>query len=88
VRQIVVADITRVQTSCGFAVPLMQYESQRDTLIRWAEAKGEDGLADYWQEKNASSVDGLPTPLAATFEESVDAGYGASPVNGGTYGPG
>jgi hypothetical protein len=73
VRQIIVADITRVQTSCGFAVPLMQYEGQRDTLIRWAEAKGEHGLVDYWQEKNVSSVDGLPTPLRSTFEENIGA---------------
>lgn len=73
VRQIIVADITRVQTSCGFAVPLMTYEGQRDTLIRWAEAKGEDGLVDYWQEKNVASIDGLPTPLATTFEENIDA---------------
>jgi Pyridoxamine 5'-phosphate oxidase len=63
-RQIVVADITRVQTSCGFGVPLMNYVNQRDTLIRWAEAKGEDGIAAYHCGKNMISIDGLPTILA------------------------
>ncbi|HYW07383.1 MAG TPA: pyridoxamine 5'-phosphate oxidase family protein [Longimicrobium sp.] len=63
IRQVVTAEISRVQTSCGFAVPLMEYSQQRDTLPRWAEAKGED-LPRYRQEKNATSIDGLPAPLA------------------------
>src|SRR3712207_4526872 len=44
VRQIIVADIERIQTSCGFAVPLMEYVGQRDTLLDWAAAKGDEGL--------------------------------------------
>jgi hypothetical protein len=63
VRQIIVADITRVQTSCGFAVPLMEYVGQRDTLTLWAAAKDAESIARYQQEKNARSIDGLPTPL-------------------------
>jgi hypothetical protein len=61
VRQIVTADITRVQTSCGFAVPRMETIAQRHTLLRWTEAKG-DALPAYWREKNARSIDGLPAP--------------------------
>jgi hypothetical protein len=61
-RQIIVAEISRVQTSCGFGVPLMEFAGQRDTLRRWAEAKG-DALPLYRQEKNAKSIDGLPAPL-------------------------
>ena len=60
VRQIIVADLTRVQTSCGFGVPLVADGQQRPTLLRWAEAKGEDGLERYRREKNARSLDGLP----------------------------
>lgn len=67
-RQIVVADIERVQTSCGYAVPLMDYVGERDTAIRWAEAKGEDGIAAYQREKNWVSMDGLPTHLARSVE--------------------
>jgi Pyridoxamine 5'-phosphate oxidase len=59
-RQIVRMAVDSVQTSCGYAVPLYAYEGQRDTLIRWAGRKGEDGLAAYRAEKNARSIDGLP----------------------------
>jgi hypothetical protein len=62
IRQIVRADISRVQTSCGFAVPLMECAGQRDTLLRWAEAKG-DALPAYREEKNTFSIDGLPAPV-------------------------
>jgi hypothetical protein len=68
VRQIIVADIDRVQTSCGFAVPLMSFRSQRDTLLKWAKKKGVLGLAGYQQEHNATSVDGLPAPIASRDE--------------------
>ena len=64
-RQIIVATIERVQTSCGFAVPYYDYVGQRDTLVRWANVKGEDGLAAYREEKNARSIDGLVPPLAS-----------------------
>lgn len=71
VRQLIVARISRVQTSCGYAVPLMDYARQRDTLLRWAEAKGE-ALPVYRQEKNAVSIDGLPAPLAPEHASSPD----------------
>ena len=64
-RQIIVVDVTRVQTSCGFAVPLYSYEGQRDVLLDWAETKGEAKLEAYREEKNATSIDGLVTPLGA-----------------------
>ena len=65
-RHIVEIEIERVQTSCGFAVPLMVYERQRDTLLRWAENKGEEGLIEYRATKNERSIDGLPTHASAT----------------------
>ncbi len=62
-RQIIVADIDRVQTSCGFGVPLYEYVGQRDILVNWASKKGEEGIRDYQQQKNSISIDGLSTPL-------------------------
>ena len=62
-RQIVALDVDLVQTSCGYGVPLFDYVSERPTLTRWAEAKGEEGLRDYRRLKNAFSIDGLPTGL-------------------------
>ena len=64
-RQIVVLDIELVQTSCGFGVPLFDYRGERASLPRWAETKGEDGLEAYRRERNAKSMDGLPTGLPA-----------------------
>lgn len=61
-RQIIIADIAQVQTSCGYAVPLMEFNDQRETLIKWAEAKGPE-LEAYRTQKNSRSIDGLPTPL-------------------------
>ena len=62
-RQIILMRIESVQTSCGYAVPLMDYRGERNTLARWAEKKGTIGLLDYWREKNSVSIDGLPTGL-------------------------
>jgi hypothetical protein len=62
-RQIILVEVSQVQTSCGFAVPNYKYVGQRDTLNRWAEAKGDDGLVEYRRQKNTRSIDGLLTPL-------------------------
>jgi aryl carrier-like protein len=62
-RQIILIDISRVATSCGFGVPQMQFLQERPTLEAWANKKGPDGLAAYHQEKNTRSIDGLITPL-------------------------
>jgi len=62
-RQLVVLDVDLVQTSCGFGVPLYDYRGERPALVRWAEAKGTEGLEAYRREHNAHSIDGLPTGL-------------------------
>ena len=62
-RQVFDVSIDLVQTSCGFGVPRYQYEGQRDTLIQWAEKKGEEGIREYQEEKNRLSLDGKPTGL-------------------------
>ena len=59
-RAVVRVSVTRVATSCGFAVPFMEFGSDRDTLDRWAAANGPESLAEYRQSKNARSIDGLP----------------------------
>ncbi len=60
-RQIVDVAVNEIITSCGYGVPLMDFAGQRDTLAKWAEKKGDDGIRAYWREKNALSFDGLPT---------------------------
>lgn len=62
-RQLIAADIDLVQTSCGFGVPLYQYEGERSIHFDWANNKGEAGLQAYIAENNLVSLDGLPTNL-------------------------
>jgi hypothetical protein len=59
-RGIVVVDVERVSDSCGYAVPLMSYEDDRDLLTSWATNRGPDGIARYQRDKNETSIDGLP----------------------------
>jgi hypothetical protein len=59
-RGIVVVDVERVSDSCGYAVPLMSHEGDRDLLTSWATNRGESGLETYREKKNATSIDGLP----------------------------
>lgn len=55
--------IDLVQTSCGYAVPLMDFAEDRQVLTQWAQKRGPDGIRKYWQEKNRLSIDGLPTGI-------------------------
>jgi len=63
-RQIIVGDIDLVGTSCGYGVPLYDYQGERQIMFDWAAKKGEEGLSAYIQEKNMKSLDGLPTDYA------------------------
>ncbi len=60
-RQIMRLDFDLVKSSCGYGVPFFDYREERDQMDRWCAAKGEDGLVAYRAEKNAVSIDGLPT---------------------------
>ena len=64
-RQIFDMQVDLVQTSCGMAVPLFDFNEQRDLLEQWAERKGEQGLHDFWEGRNQESIDGKPTNIVA-----------------------
>jgi len=66
-RQLIIAAISLVQTSCGFGVPLFDYQGERDIHFEWAEKKSPAELEEYVRNKNRVSVDGLPTDLGAAF---------------------
>lgn len=59
-RAIIRVKIERLSTSCGYSVPIYDFVGQRDTLDRWAQKKGPEGLCTYRQCKNRKSIDGLP----------------------------
>lgn len=59
-RQIFVVDIESVQTSCGWGVPFMEFEAERNTLKK---AHAQANPAE-WAAKSSlriASIDGLPT---------------------------
>jgi len=62
-RQVIVMHVDLVQTSCGFAVPFMDFKAERTTLNSWSEKQGEERLIDYRQEKNSQSIDGFETRI-------------------------
>lgn len=62
-RQIFDLNVDLVQTSCGMAVPYYDYVGDRTLLHDWAVKKGGEGLRQYWQKKNQTSIDGLPTQI-------------------------
>ena len=59
-RAVITVDVTRVSDSCGYAVPLMSYEGDRDLLVRAHERRSAADMADYRRSRNAASIDGLP----------------------------
>ncbi len=58
-RAIIRVKLNRISDSCGYAVPLFDFLATRDTLDRWTEKKGMDGLVAYRSQKNRESIDGL-----------------------------
>jgi hypothetical protein len=63
-RAIIRVHVTRVADACGFGVPLMDHAGERSNAARWARGKlakgGPAALEDYKNDKNTSSIDGLP----------------------------
>lgn len=62
-RQIILIHVESVQTSCGYGVPHMEMVATRDTLSKWADSKGPEGLAEYQRNKNSKSIDGFDAGL-------------------------
>ena len=59
-RAVIRVRVERIADSCGYAVPLMRFEGERDQLALWAERKGPEGLSAYRAAHNETSIDGLP----------------------------
>ena len=76
VRSVIAVEVTRVADSCGFVVPQMAYEGERDQLYRYADNRlrkeGPDAVRAYVSANNAASIDGL-----VGLDPLVDDGVGA-----------
>jgi len=63
VRQFFKMNVELVLTSCGYAVPKYEFVGERDTLKKWIDNKGEEGIKEYWQENNVVTLDGKETHI-------------------------
>ncbi|KAL1702075.1 hypothetical protein EV121DRAFT_210797 [Schizophyllum commune] len=66
-RSVILVDIHKVGSSCGYAVPFMEFKSHRNVLEQWAAHRERDenagsgkGMREYWRTKNTQSIDGVP----------------------------
>ncbi|MEA2645792.1 MAG: hypothetical protein QOE92_875 [Chloroflexota bacterium] len=60
-RSVIRVRVQRIADSCGFGVPLMEYQGERRQMDAWVERKGgRPGVEAYQREKNAASIDALP----------------------------
>ncbi len=59
-RAVIVVHVERASDSCGYGVPLYEYQGERAQISAWAAKKGPEGLVQYQKDKNARSIDGLP----------------------------
>ena len=79
VRSVIEVEVTRVADSCGFVVPKMTYDGERDQLYRYADNRlrkeGPEAVRAYVSANNAESIDGL-----TGLDPLVD---GAAPVSAG-----
>lgn len=62
-RQVFDMTVEMVQSSCGYAVPLMDFVSDRSTLDQWSDNYGAQNMPTYWREKNQTTIDGHPTGI-------------------------
>ncbi len=70
-RQVFIADIQYVASSCGFGIPIYELVEPRSTLIDWAHKKGSEKLEQYRQQMNVRSIDGLPTGYPSKASEGA-----------------
>jgi len=62
-RQFFQLNIELVLTSCGSAVPYLEYLGEREELKNSLERRGHEGVVEYWKEINQVSLDGKPTNI-------------------------
>ena len=64
-RSIIRVDVDRISDSCGYGVPLMSYEGQREhyrlSIEKKSRVMGVDGYRAMAHKRGAESIDGLPS---------------------------
>lgn len=67
-RQIFLIDVASVQTSCGWGVPYMTFDSERDTLNRAHMSKDRAAREEKLRTRT-KSIDGLPVRIQTEFPD-------------------
>jgi hypothetical protein len=70
-RQIFLIDIDTVQTSCGWGVPYMAFDHERDTLSRAHQSK-DRATREEKLKTRTKSIDGLPVRIQTAFPDLGD----------------
>lgn len=60
IRSIIKLEVSRIADSCGWNVPLLSFEGERDYYEKFAAHLGDDGIRKGQLEANMQSIDGLP----------------------------
>ncbi|GJJ72235.1 hypothetical protein EMPS_04592 [Entomortierella parvispora] len=60
IRGIIVADIHKVATSCGWGIPYYEFKGERPTLKNFWGKRTREELGQFWRMANTESLDGLP----------------------------
>jgi pyridoxamine 5'-phosphate oxidase-like protein len=60
-RAIIVVELDRIADSCGYSVPRLDFVADRDILDLHQLKKPASYYDEYWDVRNAASIDGLPT---------------------------
>jgi hypothetical protein len=59
-RNIIEVSVERIIDSCGYGVPQYEFNKDRDSLANYYGSKTDQEIADFRQNRNAASLDGLP----------------------------
>jgi hypothetical protein len=65
-RQIFDVAVESVQTSCGWGVPIMTLEKEREAMVKWHVQKDPEDWVDLYRSRT-HSIDGLPVRTTDRF---------------------
>eukprot|EP01023_Acetabularia_acetabulum_P060777 TRINITY_DN7310_c0_g1_i12.p2 TRINITY_DN7310_c0_g1~~TRINITY_DN7310_c0_g1_i12.p2 ORF type:complete len:157 (-),score=13.87 TRINITY_DN7310_c0_g1_i12:475-945(-) len=84
VRNFIVVDVTRIADSCGYAVPLMEFQEHRTIFDDYFQTKKPEQIEQRRIECNTTSIDGLVglKRLNKTKQNMLDILYGQEVFTG------
>lgn len=87
-RAIYIMEVDRISSSCGYSMPIMNFDRYRTTLDDWCENKGQDGIEQYSLTKNSFSIDGMPSIAVIKLRQYTGENYriNPKPTDGYVYG--